>query len=70
MFDTPMHAMKLDALLHKTHIKALRLYMCTSMISLSNIAYQMWRNHPFSQRNKTTELSVRIGVGDNREEGC
>ena len=28
--------------------------MCTSMISLSKIAHQMWRDHPFSQGNRTT----------------
>ena len=49
-----LHLSKL-ALLHKTHIKVLRLDMCTFMISLSKIAHQMWRDHPFSQRNKTTE---------------
>ena len=46
---------KLDALLHKTCIRVLRLDMCTSRISLSKIAHQMWHDHPFSQRNKTTE---------------
>ena len=46
---------KLDALLHKTPIKVLWLDMCTSMISLTKIAHQMWHNHPLSQRNKTTE---------------
>ena len=28
--------------------------MCTSMISLSKIAHQMWRDHPFCQGNRTT----------------
>ena len=46
---------QLDALLHKTCVKVLRLNMCTSMISLNKIAHQMWRNHPFSERGKTTE---------------
>ena len=46
---------KLDALLHKTYIKVLRFDMCTSMISLSKIARQVWCDHPFGQRNKTTE---------------
>ena len=64
--DTPMHTMKLDALLHKTRIKVLRLDICTSMI-LSKIAHQMWRDHPFSQRNKATEWAVGVGVGDKRE---
>ena len=63
-----MHTMKLDALLHKTHIKVLWCNMCTS-ISLSKIAHQVWRDHPFSQRNKTTERAVRDGVRGNREEG-
>ena len=34
-----MHTMELDTLLHKTCIKVLRLDMCTSMISLSEIAH-------------------------------
>ena len=28
----------------------------------------MWHNHPFSQRNKTTERAVGVGVGGNMEE--
>ena len=57
--------MKLDNLLHKTRIAVLRLHMCTS-ISLSKITHQIWRNHPFIQRNKTTEGAVGVGVGGNR----
>ena len=66
--DTPMHTMKLDALLHKTHIKVLWCNMCTS-ISLSKIAHQMWRDHPFSQRNKTTEWADGVVTGGDREGG-
>ena len=44
---------KPDALLHKAYIKVLRLDMCASMISLNKIAHQLWRDNPFSQRNKT-----------------
>ena len=29
----------------------------------------MWLDHPFSQRKKTTESVVGVGVGGNREEG-
>ena len=29
--------------------------MCRSIITLSKIAHQMWCDHPFSQRTKTTE---------------
>ena len=29
----------------------------------------MWRDHPFSQRNKTTERAVGVRFGDNRERG-
>ena len=43
---------KLDALFHKTHIKVLRLDMCTSMMPLSIIAHQMRHDHPFSQRTR------------------
>ena len=53
--DTPMHIMELDALLHKTCIKVLKLDMCTSMVLLSKIVHQMWCDHPLSKRNKTTE---------------
>ena len=55
---------KLEALLHKTHIKILlvpRFDMCGSIISLSKIAHQMWRDHLFGQRNKTTERAVSVG---------
>ena len=47
--------MKFDALLHKTRIKVLRLDMCTSMILLSKIVHQMWRNHGIQRNKKTTE---------------
>ena len=63
-----LHLSKL-ALLHKTHIKVLRLDMCTFMISLSKIAHQMWRDHPFSQRNKTTEWADGVVTGGDREGG-
>ena len=49
---------KVDTLLHKTCIKILRLNICTSMISLRKVANQMWRDHPFSQRNNTTEWAA------------
>ena len=55
---------KLDALLHKTHIKVLLVlrYQCLTcvdpLLSLSKIAYQMWHDHPFSQRNRTKEKTV------------
>ena len=29
----------------------------------------MWRDHPFSQRNKTTERTLGVGVAVNREMG-
>ena len=44
--------------------------MCTSIISVSKIAHQISCNHPFSQRNKTTEGAVGVAVGGNRERGC
>ena len=34
------------------------------LISLSKMAHQMWHDHSFSQRNKTTEISVVVVVGD------
>ena len=66
--DTPIHNI-LDILLHKTHMKVLRLHMCTSMISLSKIAHQMWHGHPLSQRNKTTKWAMGVGLGSNRGRG-
>ena len=29
----------------------------------------MWRDHPFGQRNKTTERAVGVGVGGDRGGG-
>ena len=55
---------KRDALLHKIHIKVflvLRYQGSTCvdpLLSLSKIAHQMWCDHPFSQRNKTTKRTV------------
>ena len=43
------------------------LNMCRSKLSLSEIADQMWRDHPCSQRNRTIERTVGVGVGDDRE---
>ena len=57
---------KLDTLLQKTHIKVLlvlRLDMCRSILSFSTIAHQMWRDHLFSQRNRTTERREGVGLG-------
>ena len=65
--DTTMHTMKLDALLHKTCIKVLRLDMCTSLISLSKIEHQWRGDHLFRQRNKATELAMGMGVGGHSE---
>ena len=39
------------------------------MLSLSKIAHQMWRDHPFSQRNRTTERIVVVGAGGDRKVG-
>ena len=36
-------------------------------IPLSKLTHQIWRDHPFSQRNKTTERAVGVGVGGDRE---
>ena len=60
---------KLDALLHKTHIKVFsgtkvpRPGMCKSVLSLSKIAHQMWCDHPFSQRNMSAERMDGGGRG-------
>ena len=31
--------------------------------------HQMWHDHPFSERNKTTEREMGVVVGDGRERG-
>ena len=59
---------KLDPLLCKTHqgpsgTEVPTFDMCGSIISLSKIAHEMWRVHPFCQKNKTTERAVGVGVG-------
>ena len=65
---------KLDALLHKTCIKILlvlryqSLAHVRSLTSLSKIAYQLWRDHLFSQRNKTTDRVMGVGVESDRED--
>ena len=43
--------------------------MYRSILSLSKIAHQMWCDHPFSQRNMTTEKTVGAGAGGDREVG-
>ena len=53
---------ELDTLLYKTHIKVLKLDMC-------RVTYQIWCDHPLSQRNKTIERAVGIGVGGDRDRG-
>ena len=58
---------KLDALLHTSRscTKVQRLDMCRSIL-LSKIASQMWRDHPFSQRDRKSSGS---GAGDDRKVG-
>ena len=36
--------------------------MCRSVLSLSKIAHQIWRDHSFCQRNRTTERTVGVGL--------
>ena len=43
--------------------------MCRSILSLSKITHQLWRDHPFIQRNRTTERTVGVGVRGDRELG-
>ena len=57
---------KLDTLLLKTHIKILMLDMCRSII-LSKIAHQIWRDDPFSKRNKKSKNALGVGPGGERE---
>ena len=64
---------KLDTLWHKTKIKVLLvlryqgLTCLDPLSSLSKIAHQMWHDHPLSQRNRTTERTVGVGVECDRE---
>ena len=37
--------------------------MCRSIIYKSKITHQMWCDHPFSRRNKTTKRAVRVEFG-------
>ena len=39
-----------------------RLDLCWSIISLSKITHQMWRNHPICQRNKPAKGALRVEV--------
>ena len=62
--------------MHKIHIKVLlvltkvpRLYKCRSILSLGKIAHQMCCDHPFSQRNRTTERTVGLGFGGEKKVG-
>ena len=41
--------------------------MCSSILSLSKIAHEMWRDHPFSQRNRKRVRTVGVGVGGDRK---
>ena len=40
-----------------------------SILSLNKIAHQIWCDHPFSQRNRTTERTVDVRIGGDREVG-
>ena len=41
--------------------------MCRYILSLSKKAHQMWSDHPLNQRNRTTERTVGVRVGCDRE---
>ena len=57
---------KLDAFLHKTHIKVLLVLRyqgsacVVPFLLLSKIAHQMWRNHPFSQTGQLCKETLKI----------
>ena len=36
-------------------------------IQLSKIPHQMWNDHPFSQRNRTTQRTVGVEIGGKKE---
>ena len=39
------------------------------MISLSKVAHHIWFNHPLTPKNKTAELAMEVGVGEDRRGG-
>ena len=41
--------------------------MCRSIMLLSKRTHQMWRDDPFTQRNKTIKRAVGVDVGGNGE---
>ena len=43
--------------------------MCRSVLSSIKIAHQLWTDNTFSQRDKTTERTVGVEVGGDREGG-
>ena len=49
--------------------KVSRLNMCRSKLSLRKIAHQMWCDHPFSQRSRSTGKTVGVGVEGDRKLG-
>ena len=57
---------KLDAFLHKTHIKVLLVLRyqgsacVVPFLILSKIAHQMWCNHPFSQTGQLCKETLKI----------
>ena len=53
----------------RSGIKIPRLDMCRFIIILSIIAHQMWRDHSFSERNKTTEKAVGVEIERGRVGG-
>ena len=44
--------------------------MYKSILSLSKIAHQMWHDHPFNQRNMTSERAAGLGVGGDPDMGA
>ena len=44
--------------------------MCSrSILSVGKIEHQVWCDPPFSQRNRITEPTMGVGLGDDREVG-
>ena len=41
--------------------------MCRSILSISKIAHQVWRDHLISQRSMTIERAVGMVVGGDKE---
>ena len=69
MYQTSVNLMPCSINTHQgpSGTKVPRLEMFRSILSLIKTAHQIWLDHQLSQRNKTTERAVGVGVGGDSE---